>query len=285
MTEGKIGISAEQGAEDEAILKTDGGDEGTPGNGQDPATEPEQEKPTEGNPAGKADENEFRAEIVKRFGEKSDQELVKEVWKAYRSGETTFGQAQEKLKGIEALVAQFGGAEALKQALTRPTVTGEKTAGQYPAKIQSLIDQGVLDPNDPISQLLIDQERRLEQSSQTIGQQTHERAIQTFNGWLDAAAQKYEYADVAVIREMGLSGVFANMNDAQVLAKIDGIAAAQHAKVVGLVDSKTQAKLDELKGLNQQTLKGGKPGGGKPPTLTARQAFDKSYSENIKGDE
>lgn len=281
--EGKDGISAEQGAEDEVVLKDDESGEETPGEGQELAAGSKQDKPAEEDLVGKEDE--FRAEMVKRFGEKSDQELVKEVWKAYRNGETTFGQAQAKLKGMEELVAQFGGADVLKRALEIPGKPEERSAGEYPAKIQPLIDQGVLNPNDPIVQLLIDQEWRLEQSSKTIGQQTYERAVQTFNGWLDTAAQKYEYADVAVIREMGLSGAFARMNDAQVQAKIERMAAAQHARVMGLVDSKSQAKLDELKTLNQQNLRGGKPGGGKPLTLTARQAFDKAYSEHIKGDE
>lgn len=283
-----MGLTGEQGNEAADFLKGDEGGEVTPDKGQEitpPASE--QGDLAKGSPANGEDQGkELRAELVKRFGEKSDQEYLAEVWKSYRNGETTFSQAQEKAKELESLVSQFGGAEVLRRALENPVMpasAAEKPAGQqYPAKVQPLIDQGLLDPNDPIAQLLIDQERRLEQSQQFVGQATHESAVKTFDTWLKDVSDKYSYADIDVIRDMGLKGAFANMNDAQAQAKINEIAARQHARVQGLIDSKTQAKLDELKGLDRNKVLFGKPGGGKPTALTPRQAFEAKHAEYFK---
>lgn len=285
------GLTGEQGNEDADFLKGDEGSEGTPDNTGQEATPPASEQ---GDPAAKespasgSQGDELRAELVKRFGEKSDQEYLAEVWKSYRNGETMFSQTQEKAKELESLVSQFGGAEVLRRALetpVTPATAGDKPAGQYPAKVQPLIDQGLLDPNDPIAQLLIDQERRLEQSQQFVGQATHESAVKTFDTWLKDVSEKYAYADIDVIRDMGFKGAFANMNDAQAHAKINEIAARQQARVQGLIDSKTQAKLDELKELDKGKVLTGKPGGGKPSNLTAKEAFNREYDKHLKGDE
>jgi hypothetical protein len=281
-------VSSDQpGAVDAELLKDDDGDEGTSAEGGQETITPEAEQvtPPAADPAGQ--QPDIRVELAKRFGEgKSDQEYLEEAWKSYRNGETTFSQTQAKVKEYEELVNQFGGAEVLRRALENPAPqqpAGEKPAGQqYPAKIQPLIDQGLLNPEDPIAQLLIDQERRLEQSQQIIGQSTHERAVQTFDTWLKATAAKYEFADIDAIKELGFKGAFANMTDAQAQAAIDQIANRQHQRVTGLVEGRTQAKLDELKGLNEKKILNGKPGGGKPTTLTPRQAFEAKHAEYFK---
>jgi hypothetical protein len=276
-----IGTVIEPENKDAEDLKDDEGGEGTP-TGQETDPLKSKQDPPADDPAKGDQEAGFRADLVKRFGQKSDQELVKEVWKAYRNGETTFSQTQEKVKELEALVSQFGGVEALKQALNAPAPAAKPAGEQYPAKVRSLIDQGLLDPNDPIAALLIDQERRLEQSQQFLGQTNHERAVQTFDTWLRVTAGKHEFADMDVIRDMGLRGAFANMTDAQVQATIEQIASRQHAKVAGLVEGKTQAKLDELKKLGDKKILDGKPGGGRAAELTPEQAFNHEFDRHIK---
>lgn len=271
------GIGAEQGAEDADFLK---GDEGTPppeGQGGEPP-EP-QGKPAEpGTPVPDPDQ-EIRAELVKRYGEKSDQELLREVWKSYRSGETTFTQATEKAKELEGLVNQFGGADALRESLKAPVAPS--TEAKYPEKIQVLIDSGHLDPNDPRDALIIDQETRLEQGNKAIARSTYNEAVGIFETGLKGIAGKYEYADIDAIREMGHKGLFTHDTDAQMWAKIDGIASRQHERVVGLVDKTTQSKLDALKAVNDKKPLDGKPGGGKPTNPTTKQAFDAEYLKHF----
>ena len=115
----------------------------------------QEEKPKPGTEAPGPDD--FRAEVAKRYGEnKTDQEYLAEVWKSYRNGETTFSQATEKVKELEGLIAQFGGPEALKTALTAPTKPAEPV-NQLPPKIQALVDAGY-DLKDPVIALLTEQE-------------------------------------------------------------------------------------------------------------------------------
>lgn len=278
------GISGEAGAEVKNSLKSEV-EAATP---LEKGQEAEPTKPQEGittteNETTPDPKEELRAELVKRFGEgKSDQELLQEVWKSYRNGETTFSQATEKVKELEELVNQFGGVGALREALKTPPAT--EPENKLPEKAQKLIDAGY-DVNDPIVSLIIDQEIRLEQSNKAIGRSTYNEAVQVFETGLKGIAMKYEYADLDVIRELGYKGAFANMTDSQMWQAIDTLANKQHSKIVGLVDNKTQAKLDELKKLNEKKNLDGQPGGGKPTAPTPRQAFDAAHAQYIKGDE
>jgi len=276
MAEMIAGIGSEQGAEDQIPFKGEGGE--VPPEGQEtPPVEPQTEVDPLVTPIV-PEPDDARAEMVKRFGEKSDQELLKEVWKSYRSGETTFTQASEKAKELEGLVNQFGGADALRESLKAPVVPETK----YSPKVQALIDSGSLDPNDPRDALIIDQEARLEQGNKAIARSTYNEAVGIFETGLKGIAGKYEYADIDAIREMGHKGVFTNDTDAQMWAKIDGIASRQHERVIGLVDKTTQSKLDALKAVNDKKPLDGKPGGGKPTKLTPKQAFEAEHSKFFK---
>jgi len=280
MPETTNAISGESGAGDAEFPK---GDEGTntPDNGQviDPA-KPQEESVIPGTQDDPSQT--IREEIVKRFGEgKSDQEYLNAAWESYRNGEKIFGQTENKVKELEGLVNQFGGVDALKQALITPA-TPTTPENKLPDRIQKLVDDGYLDPKDPKDALIIDQEIRLEQSNQAIGRSTQEKAIQSFDSGLKSIAAKYEHADVDAIRELGLKGAFMNMTDSQMWAAIDQMASKQHSKIVGLVDTKTQEKLDALKKLNEKKNLESQPGGGKPTKQTAQQAFESSYSQHFK---
>lgn len=285
MVEGKV--SGEQGGEDKVLPKAEGGEgEASAAEAAEAAKLTEEQANAEGDKGegekSKEDqEAEFRAELVKRFGEKSDKELFQEVWKAYRNGETTFSQSQGKVKELEDLVNQSGGIEAMKAALDKKAAPADGSAGEYPAKIQSLIDSGDLNPEDPRDALIIEQEMRLSQNQSTLGKTAYKEALKTFDGWLDDAAKNYEHADFKIIRELGVKGAFANMNDEQVVAEIDKIAKLQHDRVMGLVDEKTKKKLDELKKLSDGKLNDADPGGGKLDSLSPEQAFTREYQKHF----
>lgn len=275
------GISGEAAADVESGLKSEV-ETATPlseGQAVEPTKSQDQQSAAGTEAATPGDD--LKVELAKRFGEgKSDQELLEAVWQSYRNGEKTFSQATAQVKELEGLVNQFGGVDVLKQALTQSVAQpAAPHQPQFPERVQRLIDQGYLDPNDPKDALVIDQEIRLDQANQAIGRSTYNEAVQTFENGLKGIAGKYEYADMDVIRELGFKGAFAKDTDAQMWQKIDALANKMHSKVAGLVDRQTQGKLDQLKKLNEKKPLDGQPGGGKPTTRTPRQAFDETHSQ------
>ena len=278
MAEENIGISGEQAGDDET-LKSEV-ETATPLEEGKPAEEakPQEEKPEPGTEAPGPDD--FRAEVAKRYGEnKTDQEYLAEAWKSYREIEKTYSQASEEMKGLKELISQFGGPEALKTALTAPTKPVEPV-NQLPPKIQALVDAGY-DLKDPVIALLTEQEIRLQQTQQVIGQTTHEKAVSTFETGLKAIAGKYEHADVDAIKELAFKGAFANLTDAQLWARVEDMASKQHARVAGLVEGETNKKLNELKKLDETKNLKGAPGGGKPQKETPLQAFNRQHRKEF----
>ncbi len=235
-------------------------------------------KPAEINPTPGDQVEDIRTELVKRYGERSDQDYVKEVFKSYQNMEKEYSKSQGSFSKLNDLVAKFGGPEALEQALlnpTKPTIDPSKPV--LLPDIEKMVNDGYLDPRDPKDALLIQLMTEQHQIRNQNAQQSYEKAKGVFEEGLKGVAAKYSHADINAIRMLGYAGAFANLNDTQLWATIDKMAKEQHERVDGLVNATKDKTIKDLKGLKDTSVVNGKPTPTRTGGKTAREAFDEEY--------
>jgi len=251
-----------------------------PAGSEDPGTEPEPKSTTPEKTNDPLDD--VRAELVKRYGEKSDQDYVQEVWKSYRNMEKEYSKYSE----LNKLVESFGGPEVLKEALNAPppaATNGEtQTESNLPPDLKALVDSGYLDPNDPKDALTMALAQKLNQIEDQSRQQYQEKSKTLFEQGLEKVKEQYKFADIDSIKLLGYSGRFRGMTDAQLWQEVDRLAKAQHEKVEGLVNAEKDGVLKNLKGLEKESVLTGKStpakaAGKKPANEVFSELWDKYY--------
>lgn len=285
-----LGVSGEQAPElGQDQVDDNGKGDQKPDAGGDPAQpgesgkKPPEEKPETPDKPDKPDNPDanIREELVKRFGERSDQELLRELFKSFRSVENEFGKRSAEAKELANLVNQFGGPEALKEALQNPPSKGEPGKPVYPDKVQKLIDSGHLDPDDPRDALIIEQELELDRNRKAGEKTVYKEAVKSFEDGLKQIAKDFEYADMDTIRGLAYSGAFSGLDNDQFWGAVRSVAEKQNAKVIGLVEGKTAEQLQKLKELGKKGLKTGQPGGGKPGDQKPAEVFNEEYDKHF----
>lgn len=251
-----------------------------PAGSEDPGTEPE---PTTATPDEANDPlGEVREELVKRYGKRSDQEYVQEVWKSYRNIE----KEQNKYSELNKLVEAFGGSEVLKEALNSPSPAAKQgepqTESNLPPDLKALVDSGYLDPNDPKDALTMALAQKLNQIENQSKEQYHEKSKTLFEQGLEKVKGQYKFADIDSIRLLGYSGRFRGMTDAQLWQEVDRLAKAQHDKVEGLVNAEKESVVKNLKGLEKESVLTGKStpaksAGRRPANEVFSELWDKYY--------
>lgn len=273
----------------------------------EPAKEKEDEPPAEvpAKVEPKAEEkpkvepakDDYKAEIIKRFGEKPDEELVPQVWKSYREMEKEFDRRNVLTKEVLEVVDKFGGLDALKNILATPkenlrrevSKAEVKSEPELPKDIQELIDSGELDLASPKDQMFIRQELRLREQeiakateaerNYTVAQQEAVKQFETFLA--NDIVPKYEYADLNAIKAKAFAGAWRGLSDEAFKVAVENEAKALHDRVIGLAEKSTEQKIAEFRKVKEKSVVVGKSVPLTAKKQSFKEAFDSAYDENF----
>lgn len=239
--------------------------------------------------------DDYKQEMIKRFGERPDEELHRESWKSYRELEKEFEKRNVLTKEYDEVVAKFGGIEALKQILSTPkeelnkSVAPAKESSEItlPEDIQQLIDEGELDLSSRKDQMFIARELKMREQEQMTKKQQEEAyqakvqdAKQTFETFLSKEiATKYELADLNALKAKAYSGGFAGLSDQAFKIAVENEAKAAHERVEKLAEQRKEKALSELEKVATKSVVIGKSTPTPVTKLSMKEVFDKKYAE------
>lgn len=228
---------------------------------------------------------ENRQEIIKRFGQKSEQELTDEVFRAYREIERTHQSSSEKLKALNELIENVGGEQVLKEAIDNMRRNpAAETNPQVPAEIKNLIEQGYLDPQDPKDSLILMLYQSLAGVTQkvtglekNITKKEIEAISQEFeSGVKEKVGGKYPDVNLDLIRDAVYAGKFSGLDDNAFWAAIGTYAKNLNDGINSVVEKKLEERLASLKKLNKTSVNRSSGADTKPGKRTAEEAFDEA---------
>ncbi len=289
----KGGIASEKSQDSEVTKGKEGsqtGDKEKDGQGsQDPtkAAESQDQKKEEQQKAA----DEFRVEMVKRFGDLPDDQLAKKAWEAYRNIEPEFQRKSAVLSEQDKLIQQFGGLEALRAVLSDPGQQPARSAQKQPAQgefdnlpddLAKMVEDGQLDPEDPKDQMILRQEMILRSMAEKTYQGQVKTANEAFNKMLkDDILPKYPDADLDAIKAKVYAGAFRGLNDEAFKVAIEDEAKKQHERFESKLNERTQSKLDSLKEASKKSAAVGKSVSTPHKSMNAQQRFEEEYSKHF----
>jgi len=240
--------------------------------------------------------DDMKGELEKRYGKRTDQEYLAELYKSYRQIEPEYQKATMNLSHFEKLIDKAGGIDNLLKAVAQPReekpVVEEKTETEK--KIEELVKQGELDPDNLKDKLFIEslaktialEKREMEREQKNIEEKV-EIAFNVFDKKLNELSTKYPDADPDIIRTKAFNGAYAELDNKSLWLQMEKELKMQQEKFDSKVGEGTknsmQKKLEAMRKAKQtSTIAGSKNGVNTQGKKTVFETFSDAYDKRFK---